>query len=160
MERKQCFRPETIEKRLGLTSGGGGGGGGGGSAGLRPGGQGGRGELEVGSRRHTFDSWKHRQNACHHILGIGTRDPPWTYTMLSTLHFLKIRSKRRRRLLQLVLLVSPSLRIGPAPFAHSSRHVRPGRGQSASCRRRSVAASASPPLPASYHQFVQSPVGG
>ena len=48
-------------------------------------------------------------------------------------------------LLQLVRLVSPSLRIGPAPFARGSRRARPGRGQSASCRRCSVAASASPP---------------
>ena len=64
-----------------------------------------------------------------------------------TLTHSKIRSKRRRRLLQLVRLVSPSLRVGPAPFARGSRHVRPGRGQSASSRRRSVAASASPPLP-------------
>ena len=84
------------------------------------------------------------------LLGIGPRDPPCTlilrlhhHTHTTRVH--SIRSKRRRRLLQLVLLVSPSLRIGPTPFARGSRHARPGRGQSASCRRCSVAASASPP---------------
>ena len=83
-------------------------------------------------------------DSTHHVLGLGPRYPPWT---LHSLSHTKIKSKRRRRLLQLVRLVSPSLHVGPAPFARGSRHVRPGKGQSASCRRRSIAASASPPLP-------------